>query len=139
MNIANSKMVLTLYINLQTNLYSFSFVHFSGRAILETGTAVLELLCYLHKDLISVIYQDPTLLVLTSGYLDIRSKGVARAQKEGYQIEVISIDLICQSLVAEKKELSGQDDNNKRRILAVDDDPDITFIVKAGSRSQWPI
>jgi response regulator RpfG family c-di-GMP phosphodiesterase len=37
-------------------------------------------------------------------------------------------------LVTKKKELSGQNGNrnSKRKILAVDDDPDITLIVKAG-------
>ena len=36
---------------------------------------------------INVLYQDPNLLVLSSDYVDIIWKGVARAQKEGYQID----------------------------------------------------
>jgi hypothetical protein len=39
--------------------------------------------------LIDVLYQDPTLLVLTSDYIDVIWKAVARAQKEGYQIDAI--------------------------------------------------
>ena len=40
--------------------------------------------------LIDVLYQDPTLLVLTSDYIDVIWKAVARAQKEGYQIDAIT-------------------------------------------------
>jgi hypothetical protein len=36
---------------------------------------------------IDVLYQDPNLLVLSSDYIDVIWKGVARAQKEGYQID----------------------------------------------------
>ncbi|MFZ0646905.1 MAG: hypothetical protein WAM27_01655 [Nitrososphaeraceae archaeon] len=36
---------------------------------------------------IKVLYEDPTLLVLGSDYIDVIWKGVARAQKEGYQID----------------------------------------------------
>jgi hypothetical protein len=36
---------------------------------------------------VNVLYQDPNLLVLSSDYVDVIWKGVARAQKEGYQIE----------------------------------------------------
>jgi hypothetical protein len=39
---------------------------------------------------IEVLYQDPTLLVLTSGYVDVIWKGVALAQKEGYQIDAMT-------------------------------------------------
>ena len=40
--------------------------------------------------LIDVLYHDPTLLVLTSDYIDVIWKAVARAQKEGYQIDAIT-------------------------------------------------
>ena len=40
--------------------------------------------------LIDVLYQDPTLLVITSDYIDVIWKAVARAQKEGYQIDAIT-------------------------------------------------
>ena len=36
---------------------------------------------------INVLYEDPTLLVLQSDYIDIIWKGVAIAQKEGYKID----------------------------------------------------
>jgi hypothetical protein len=36
---------------------------------------------------INVLYEDPTLLVLQSDYIDIIWKGVAKAQKEGYKID----------------------------------------------------
>ena len=36
---------------------------------------------------IKVLYEDPTLLVLGSDYIDVIWKGVARAQTEGYQID----------------------------------------------------
>jgi hypothetical protein len=36
---------------------------------------------------VNVLYQDPNLLVLSSEYVDVIWKGVALAQKEGYQIE----------------------------------------------------
>ena len=36
---------------------------------------------------INVLYEDPTLLVLQSDYIDIIWKGVANAQKEGYKID----------------------------------------------------
>ena len=39
---------------------------------------------------IDVLYEDPTLLVLTSEYIDTIWKGVAAAQKEGYQIDAIT-------------------------------------------------
>lgn len=39
---------------------------------------------------IKVLYEDPTLLVLTSGYVDVIWKGVALAQKEGYQIDAMT-------------------------------------------------
>jgi hypothetical protein len=39
---------------------------------------------------IKVLYQDPTLLVLTSSYVDVIWKGVALAQKEGYQIDAMT-------------------------------------------------
>jgi hypothetical protein len=39
---------------------------------------------------IDVLYHDPTLLVLQSDYVDVIWKGVARAQKEGYQIDAIT-------------------------------------------------
>jgi hypothetical protein len=37
--------------------------------------------------IVNVLYQDPNLLVLSSDYVDVIWKGVARAQKEGYQID----------------------------------------------------
>jgi hypothetical protein len=40
--------------------------------------------------LIDVLYQDSTLLVLTSDYIDIIWEAVARAQKEGYQIDALT-------------------------------------------------
>ena len=36
---------------------------------------------------INVLYEDPGLLVLSSDYIDVIWKGVAQAQKEGYQID----------------------------------------------------
>jgi hypothetical protein len=39
---------------------------------------------------IKVLYHDPTLLVLQSDYLDVIWKGVARAQKEGYQVNAMT-------------------------------------------------
>jgi hypothetical protein len=39
---------------------------------------------------IEVLYQDPTLLVLTSNYVDVIWKGVARAQQEGYQVDDVT-------------------------------------------------
>jgi hypothetical protein len=39
---------------------------------------------------IDVLYQDPTLLVLQSEYIDIIWKGVALAQKEGYRIDAMT-------------------------------------------------
>lgn len=39
---------------------------------------------------IGVLYEDPTLLVLTSSYVDVIWKGVALAQKEGYQIDAMT-------------------------------------------------
>ncbi|MGH9977788.1 MAG: hypothetical protein ACRD8Z_18425 [Nitrososphaeraceae archaeon] len=36
---------------------------------------------------IEVLYEDPTLLVLQSNYIDTIWKGVALAKKEGYQID----------------------------------------------------
>jgi hypothetical protein len=36
---------------------------------------------------VNVLYEDPTLLVLRSSYIDAIWKGVALAQKEGYQID----------------------------------------------------
>jgi hypothetical protein len=39
---------------------------------------------------IDVIYHDPTLLVLQSDYVDVIWKGVAQAQKEGYQIDAMT-------------------------------------------------
>jgi hypothetical protein len=39
---------------------------------------------------IEVLYEDPTLLVLTSGYVDVVWRGVALAQKEGYQIDAMT-------------------------------------------------
>ena len=39
---------------------------------------------------IDVLYEDPTLLVLTSEYIDTIWKGVAAAQKEGYQIDAVT-------------------------------------------------
>lgn len=39
---------------------------------------------------IDVLYEDPTLLVLTSSYVDAIWKGVALAQKEGYQIDTMT-------------------------------------------------
>jgi hypothetical protein len=40
--------------------------------------------------LIDVLYQDSTLLVLTSDYIDVIWEAVARAQKEGYQIDALT-------------------------------------------------
>ena len=37
--------------------------------------------------IINVLYEDPTLLVLQSDYIDIIWRGVAIAQKEGYKID----------------------------------------------------
>ena len=39
---------------------------------------------------IRVLYQDPALLVLGSDYVDLIWKGVARAQKDGYQIDTMT-------------------------------------------------
>ena len=39
---------------------------------------------------IDVLYKDPTLLVLKSEYIDTIWKGVAAAQKEGYQIDAVT-------------------------------------------------
>ena len=39
---------------------------------------------------IGVLYHDPTLLVLTSSYVDVIWRGVALAQKEGYQIDAMT-------------------------------------------------
>ena len=39
---------------------------------------------------VDVLYEDPTLLVLKSGYIDAIWKGVALAQKEGYQIDAMT-------------------------------------------------
>jgi hypothetical protein len=39
---------------------------------------------------IEVFHEDPTLLVLMSGYVDVIWKGVALAQKEGYQIDAMT-------------------------------------------------
>ena len=39
---------------------------------------------------VEVLYEDPTLLVLTSGYVDAIWQGVALAQKEGYQIDAMT-------------------------------------------------
>ncbi|MDQ3838023.1 MAG: hypothetical protein M3297_02010 [Thermoproteota archaeon] len=40
---------------------------------------------------IDVLYQDPTLLVLSSDYVDtIWKKGVAQAKREGYQIDAMT-------------------------------------------------
>lgn len=40
--------------------------------------------------IVDVHYQDPTLLVLSSDYIDVIWKAVARAQKEGYQIDAMT-------------------------------------------------
>ena len=43
---------------------------------------------------VDVLYEDPTLLVLKSEYIDAIWKGVAAAQKKGYQIDdVTSYDI----------------------------------------------
>ena len=39
---------------------------------------------------VNVLYEDPALLVLESGYVDAIWKGVALAQKEGYQIDAMT-------------------------------------------------
>ena len=39
---------------------------------------------------VDVLYQDPTLLVLKSSYIDTIWKGVAAAQKEGYKIDAVT-------------------------------------------------
>ena len=39
---------------------------------------------------INVLYHDPSLLVLQSDYVDVIWKGVARAQKEGYQVDAMT-------------------------------------------------
>jgi hypothetical protein len=39
---------------------------------------------------VDVLYEDPTLLVLKSEYIDAIWKGVAAAQKEGYQIDSVT-------------------------------------------------
>ena len=39
---------------------------------------------------VTVLYEDPALLVLRSGYIDAIWKGVAVAKKEGYQIDAMT-------------------------------------------------
>jgi hypothetical protein len=40
--------------------------------------------------LVRALYEDPTLLVLESDYIDVIWKAVARAHKEGYQIDALT-------------------------------------------------
>jgi hypothetical protein len=39
---------------------------------------------------VRALYEDPTLLVLESDYVDVIWKAVARAHKEGYQIDALT-------------------------------------------------
>jgi hypothetical protein len=55
---------------------------------------------------IDVLYHDPSLLVLQSDYVDVIWKGVAQAQKEGYQIDAIT------SYAVSRNSLGGTTDVN---------------------------